>query len=106
MQDRLAGVYTVGDDDLFRWVALAFNCLKMQLEPSAAIGFGGPHFLLNTEQGRTFCKTHIAPSAMANAVHVVWTTGGSFVPDLKFQDFVDRGDALDLESELMKDVGF
>ncbi|WP_319530687.1 hypothetical protein [uncultured Cohaesibacter sp.] len=45
MKDRLAGVYTVGDDDLFRWVSLAYDlCGPAKIEPSAAIGFGGPHF--------------------------------------------------------------
>lgn len=66
----------------------------MHLEPSAAIGFGGPHFLLNTDQGQTFCHNHVEPTAMANAVHVVWTTGGSFVSEMKFQAFFEKGDAL------------
>ncbi len=36
-------------------------------------------------------------------MHVVWTTGGSFVPELQFQTFVDRGLTLGPESDLMKE---
>ena len=103
MKDRLAGVYTVGDDDLFRWVSLAYDLCGLQIEPSAAIGFDGPHFLLNSPAGRAFCAGHLDSGALDRAVHVVWTTGGSFVPELQFQIFVDRGRSLGRQSDLIKE---
>lgn len=103
MEQRLAGVYTVGDDDLFRWVSLAYEKCGLQIEPSAAIGFGGPHFLQNSPTGRAFLDANLAPGAADNAVHVVWTTGGAFVPELQFQTFVERGANLGTQSDLSKE---
>ncbi|WP_096176143.1 D-serine ammonia-lyase [Cohaesibacter sp. ES.047] len=103
MRERLAGVYTAGDDDLFRWVSLAYSHAGLQIEPSAAIGFAGPHFLLSTEAGRHFCATHLAPDALNRAVHVAWATGGSLVPEVQFQTFVDRGSSLGSQFDLMRE---
>ncbi|WP_319497399.1 D-serine ammonia-lyase [uncultured Cohaesibacter sp.] len=103
MADRLAGVYTVGDDDLMRFVALAYGEANLKLEPSATIGFAGPHFMLETREGQAFCDRHLSAKAMENAIHVVWTTGGSFVPELQFQTFVDKGNALPLPLDLKKE---
>ncbi|WP_319412737.1 D-serine ammonia-lyase [uncultured Cohaesibacter sp.] len=94
MQHRLAGAFTLGDDDLMRFLALAYGAANLKLEPSACIGFAGPHFLLETQQGETFCNRHLSAKALENAIHVVWTTGGSLVPELQFQSFVDKGNML------------
>lgn len=102
MHQRLAGVYTVGDDDLMRLLSLAYGAANLKLEPSATIGFAGPHFMLETAQGQAFCNRHLSAKAMENAVHVVWTTGGSFVPELQFQSFVDKGNALTPQFDLKK----
>lgn len=104
MQQRLAGSYTLGDDDLLRLVAIAHDQQGLQLEPSATIGFAGPHFLLDTANGRAFCERHVKPESLENAVHVVWTTGGSFVPELQFQTFLGKGTSLDMPLDLMKGI--
>ncbi|ANT63514.1 D-serine ammonia-lyase (plasmid) [Salipiger sp. CCB-MM3] len=93
MQRRLAGVFTVGDDDLFRWLALA-ETKGLRLEPSAASGFGGPQMLMNTHEGRAFRAMHMPTVDPARAVHVIWTTGGAFVPEEQYQGFVAKGRAL------------
>ena len=103
MQHRMAGAYTVGDDDLFRWVAMAHEVLNLHLEPSAAIGLGGPHFLLQTKEGRHFCEAHIPASTLKKAIHIAWTTGGAFVPETQFQRFLDKGLSLGKATDLMKD---
>ncbi len=93
MEDRLAGVLTVADADLLRWVTIgADNGLR--LEPSAASGFGGPLMLMSTVAGQSFRDTHLAGVPPENITHVVWTTGGAFVPDAQYADFVARGRAL------------
>ncbi len=104
MRSRLAGVYSVGDDDLFRWVAMAYHGASLQLEPSATIGFAGPHFLLNSASGKRFADQYLNKQALSNAIHIVWSTGGAFVPELKFQAFVDRGIELGLPSNLSKET--
>ncbi|WP_114007713.1 D-serine ammonia-lyase [Cohaesibacter intestini] len=104
MQTRLAGVYTVGDEDLFRWVATAYHGASLQLEPSATIGFAGPHFIANSLEGQAFADRHLLSKPLSNAIHVVWATGGTFVPELKFQAFVDRGMELGHPTSLSKET--
>jgi D-serine dehydratase len=74
----LAGVFTVEDQTLFDHLALLLSTEGMRIEPSAAAGFSGPG--------------HLRGSALAcpGANHVVWTTGGSLVPDAQYQVFLDR----------------
>nr|WP_321455525.1 D-serine ammonia-lyase [uncultured Cohaesibacter sp.] len=102
MQERLAGVFTVGDDDLMRLVSCAYHIANLKLEPSATIGFAGPYFMLETPEGQAFCTRHLSPKAMENAIHVAWTTGGSFVPELQFQSFVDKGNGLPPQFDIRK----
>ena len=103
MQTRLAGGFTLGDADMFRLLASAHDALDMMLEPSASIGFAGPHFLLNTEAGHVFSSRHMTASALANGVHIVWTTGGSFVPEAMFNGFLDKGRTLAPHFDFSKD---
>jgi D-serine dehydratase len=78
MRGLLAGVFTVEDQTLFDHLALLLALEGMRIEPSAAAGFSGPGQLRG--------------SALAGpgANHVVWTTGGSLVPDAQYQVFLDR----------------
>lgn len=102
MRRRLAGVFTVSDDDLFRWVAMA-DAEGLRLEPSAASGFGGPRMLQGTEAGRAFCATHLTGREAA-AVHVVWTTGGAFLPEEIYQSHVAAGRKLGPASGMQGDM--
>ncbi|NVK33612.1 MAG: D-serine ammonia-lyase [Rhodobacteraceae bacterium] len=91
MQHRLAGVFTAEDDNLFRWLALAKQTEGLKLEPSATAGFCGPAFLTNSAHGAAFQARHLSDVDISRAVHVIWTTGGSFVPDDQFDLFYDQG---------------
>lgn len=89
MRNMLAGVFTVGDNDLFRWLRLAHETQDIRLEPSAAAGFAGPDFLVNHPCGKTFCQSQ-GISDLHNATHVVWTTGGLFVPQDQYDAFLEK----------------
>ncbi|OJU88859.1 MAG: D-serine ammonia-lyase [Shinella sp. 65-6] len=88
MREMLAGVFTVDDASLFRWLRLAHETQAIRLEPSAAAGFAGPHFLVDHPQGRAFAERWKIGDSLARATHVVWTTGGSFVPQEQFDAFL------------------
>lgn len=88
MREMLAGVFTVDDASLFRWLRLAHETQDIRLEPSAAAGFAGPHFLVDHPQGRAFAERWKIGDSLARATHVVWTTGGSFVPQEQFDAFL------------------
>lgn len=90
MRPRLAGIVTTPDqsmfDDLF-WLHAQHG---IRVEPSAAAAFSGPRMLLHSPTGRRYLETHRLLHNLASANHIVWTTGGSFVPDEEFSRFLDR----------------
>lgn len=94
MRPMLSGIFTVEDDDLFRWLWKAQMTEQIRLEPSAAAGFGGPDFLINTPQGRAYAEQRGIGNSLEKATHVVWTTGGAFVPQEQFWTFMKRGQSL------------
>ncbi|RVI40086.1 D-serine ammonia-lyase, partial [Sinorhizobium medicae] len=63
------------------------------LEPSAAAGFAGPGFIVKHPQGRAFCERLKLSDRLRQATHVVWTTGGSFVPQEQFDQFLEIAQA-------------
>ena len=93
--DDLSGVYTVGDDTLFRHLYLARRHAALQIEPSAAAGFSGPAMLGQTAAGRAYLERHGLLPVMNAATHIAWTTGGLFVPDAEYRNFLERGTELD-----------
>ena len=103
MHDRLAGVCTVGDADMLRWVA-AGATHGLQFEPSATAGFAGPHHLMHSATGKAFRAAHMANVPPENIVHVVWATGGLFVPDAAHRAFLDAAAALSPALDLPQEI--
>lgn len=87
----LAGVFTVEDETLFRHLALLQQTQGLQIEPSAAAGFSGPRALLESAAGQDYLQRQNLLPHMQNATHIVWTTGGLFVPDEEYARFLARG---------------
>lgn len=91
MQPMLSGIYTVEDAILLRHLVQVLDHTGLRIEPSAAAGFSGPGQLLHSAAGRAWLAAHGLLPHMPQATHLVWTTGGLFVPELEFQRFVARG---------------
>lgn len=91
----VSGIFTVGDDDLFRWLRRAWDTQGIMLEPSATASFAGPAFVVESPRGREYQARHGLTGRMRNATHVMWTTGGSFVPKDQFELFLARGAGLE-----------
>ena len=87
----LGGVFTVEDETLFRHLCLLQEREGLQIEPSAAAGFGGPRALLESAAGQDYLQRQKLLPHMASATHIVWTTGGLFVPDEEYARFLARG---------------
>jgi len=87
----LGGVFTVADETLFRHLYLLQESEGLQIEPSAAAGFGGPRALLESAAGQDYLQRQKLQAHMANATHIVWTTGGLFVPGEEYARFLARG---------------
>lgn len=91
MASRLAGVYTVEDDTLFAGLAQLHDSEGLRIEPSAAAGFSGPAMLCGTPAGQAYLRSRGLAGVMADATHLVWTTGGRFVPADEYDRFLARG---------------
>lgn len=90
----LSGVFTVDDDTLLgdAWRLEASE--GVYVEPSAAAGLRGPVWLQQSAQGRAYLQRHGMDRCMADATHVIWSTGGSLVPEVIRDGFRARGQAL------------
>jgi D-serine dehydratase len=94
MRPLVSGIYTVPDDDLFLGLYLLDTSLGLHIEPSAAAGFNGPRWLLEHETGRSYLENHDLVPCLNDATHVLWTTGGHFVPQEEYSRFRKRGQVL------------
>lgn len=90
MRTRLDGIYTVTDDQLFALLGAGDSCLDIRVEPSAAAAFAGPALLLGTRAGCAYLAAHGLTGKLARATHVLWTTGGSLIPEVERQLMLDR----------------
>ena len=103
MQQRLAGVCTVGDADMLRWVA-AGAAQGLRFEPSATAGFAGPLHLMASAAGAGFRARHMPGVAPGDITHIVWATGGRFVPDAAHEAFLGMAAALPDAFDLPQDI--
>jgi D-serine dehydratase len=94
MEPLLSGIFTVADDDLYRYLLLLHETEGIDLEPSAAAGFAGPAILLDTPEGRHYIEENRLTAAMPAAVHIPWATGGLFVPADRHTAFRRKAAAL------------
>lgn len=92
MQRLIDGYYTVGDEELLRLLAIAYDEEKVRLEPSALAGAPGMVKVLRNQA----YLDHIGIRAkqLANATHLMWGTGGSMVPAQEFASYVEKGRVL------------
>jgi len=70
------GVATVSDESLLFWTAQLWHEAGMKLEPSAVAGFAAARAM---EDG-----------SYRPCARVIWTTGGSLLPDQEFQSLLDQ----------------
>lgn len=94
IKNILSGVFTVADDDLFRYLYRLHQTENIAIEPSAAAGFTGPLQITSSAAGLQYLQQHQLQPALTNATHLVWTTGGLFVPDEEMKNFQYRGKQL------------
>jgi D-serine dehydratase len=90
IQHLVAGVFTVPDDDLFRDLYRLESTEGIRIEPSAAAGFRGPLWL-ETSSARAYLDRHALTERMPHAHHLLWTTGGAFVPEEEYARFHAAG---------------
>lgn len=85
MRPLASGAYTVTDDMLFDDMRLLDRTEGLSVEPSAAAGLAGPRWLTTSAEGRAYQDG--CAIGTARPTHIVWTTGGSLVPEAERQRF-------------------
>jgi D-serine dehydratase len=87
----VSGVFTIPDDHLFEDLYLLQESEGLKIEPSAAAGFRGPRWVVSSEAGNRYLLQHVLDTHIQNATHILWTTGGAFVPVEEYARFYERG---------------
>lgn len=93
MQSRLAGIYSLTDQQLFVLLGHASESENLAIEPSAAAGMAGPLMLTRSPSGRRYLEQQGLTQKMADSCHVIWTTGGALVPPEERQIHLARARA-------------
>ena len=88
MRTRLAGIVTTSDDMMLADLATVYRLEGHAIEPSAAAGFSGPRALFGTAEGARYIEAHGPKGGLADATHIVWTTGGRFLPPEEHRRFL------------------
>lgn len=81
MKKMLSGEMTIEDSRLSRYLKDLLETEIIFLEPSACAGFRGPVCISNDVEAKKYLETNGLINKMKNAVHIVWATGGSLVPE-------------------------
>ena len=92
MGPLMDGVYTVSDDNLYRYLALMADSEGIELEPSALAGLPGVVRLARANAAGKLPKALAA--GLDRAVHLVWATGGNMVPPQERAEYYRTGGKL------------
>lgn len=93
VQGIVSGTFTVDDNDLYKHLYAASKYEKLKIEPSAAAGFDGPGFVLGTDVGRQYLRKAGLHRKIKSITHVLWTTGGRYLPDAEYKKCLSLGKA-------------
>lgn len=85
----LSGVYTATDPQLYQSLLALKENEKIEVEPSAAIACIGPT-LFESKTGQEYLAQHNLTSKFNQSTHIAWLTGGSFVPEEEYLNYLDK----------------
>lgn len=92
LENLISGVYTISDEKLYLLLTKMVDAEDIHLEPSALAGVPGPVNLLGNEVGQDYIKKNGLKEKMKNAIHIVWATGGSMVPEDVMKVYYQKGE--------------
>lgn len=89
MTTLLNGITTTDDDELFRALVTMIDTEKIYLEPSALAGSTAITHLTASGYFENFTQKQ-----REGSYHILWATGGSFVPEDIMSDYYSKGQTL------------
>lgn len=98
MKTMLSGEFTVADEKLYRYMKDMNDTENIFLEPSACAAVHGA-VRMNTEpETKRYLEENNLVLKMENAVHIIWATGGSLVPQEIREDYMDMARSMEKDS--------
>ncbi len=94
MTHLLDGACTLEDAVMFQGLLDMYETEGIEVEPSAAAGAGVPKHLAASGEAMAYAAKRGLTALMKNAVHVLWTTGGSFVSNVQHAEFRTKAKAI------------
>lgn len=89
METLLDGAFTVSDEEMYRLLKLVADTEGLTIEPSGCAGFPGPAWVI---ENKAYLKEKgLSESKLQNAIHLVWATGGSMVPEPEMKAYYEKG---------------
>lgn len=88
--NALDGLFTVTDDKLFIYLEQMAKLEGEKLEPSALAGIEGP---IRADMSG-WLDSRLTDSQRQGAIHLVWSTGGSLVPEEEMAAMIQTGEQL------------
>jgi len=90
MTPLLSGEFTLEDGKLFDNLRLLWDADGIFIEPSSCAAFEGFFGLKKYPQAHAYLEQHGLTDKMENAVHVLWATGGSLVPQEIRAEYLEK----------------
>ena len=87
MEPILDGCCTMEDRDLYRYLLAMYETEGLEVEPSAAAGCAILKLLCTSDAGHDYLRCRDLITHFAQATHIIWTTGGLFVPKEQHEKF-------------------
>jgi D-serine dehydratase len=87
MEPLLSGCCTLEDRTMDRHLLDLYETENIEVESSAAAGCGVPRLLFESDAGRDYLDTHGLLAHIDQATHIIWLTGGLFIPPEQREDF-------------------
>ncbi|MGM9935741.1 MAG: D-serine ammonia-lyase [Candidatus Ornithomonoglobus sp.] len=88
MRGMLSGSVTVEDSKLYDYMRDLMSSENIFLEPSACAAFWQPVNMNNRQEIKDYIKNNKLEDKMSSSYHIVWATGGSFVPSHIIEEYM------------------
>lgn len=87
VKELVEGGFTVSDEHLFTYLRALYETEGLFAEPSACAGFMGASALAGVEG---YMEQRGLDRTAANAVHIIWATGGALVPQSEREKYLGK----------------
>lgn len=89
MKHVVSGIFTVQDDRLYQNMKLLKEADDIIIEPSSCAAFEGYTSMMKYKDTADYCRS-VMESA-EDAVHILWATGGSLMPQQIVEEYLAKG---------------